>query len=104
MQEQELEFTLDQQMDVFGVQDSNAKLIENALSVSINARNSHVEILGDSEQAVQSAVRTLKSLRDIHDRKEKIDTDVVYRVLESIQAGEIEETMKAMSDVIVLAH
>ncbi len=36
--------------------------IENALSVSINARNSHVEILGDSEQAVQSAVRTLKSL------------------------------------------
>ena len=52
MQEQELEFTLDQQMDVFGVQDSNAKLIENALSVSINARNSHVEILGDSEQAV----------------------------------------------------
>lgn len=104
MQEQELEFTLDQQMDVFGVQDSNAKLIENALSVSINARNSHVEILGETESAVQSAVRTLKSLRDIHDRKEKIDGDVVYRVLESIQAGEIEETMKAMSDVIVLAH
>ena len=104
MQEQELELTLDQQIEIFGVHDCNAKLIEKALSVTIFTRNSRVEISGESEKQVNRAFHTLKTLRELCDKEEKINEDVVYRVLESIQEGEEEETVKAMSDVIVLAH
>lgn len=44
---QELEFTLEQQMAVFGIQDKNIRVIEQALSVSIRARNAHIEITGE---------------------------------------------------------
>lgn len=104
MQVRELDFTLDQQIDVFGIQDRNARIIENALAVTITSRNSHVEIKGESGTAVANAVQILESLKEIHDRNGEIDTDMVYRLLESVREGEIDETLTAMSDTIVLAY
>ena len=45
---QELEFTLEQQMAIFGVQDKNIRVIEQAFPVSIRARNAHIEITGET--------------------------------------------------------
>lgn len=101
---QELEFTLEQQMAVFGIQDKNIRIIEKALSVSINARNAHIEITGESDLAVQRAADVLNNLKILYDNQDEISIDVVYRVLESVQDGEINEALSAMSDIIVIAH
>lgn len=100
---QEIEFTLDQQMAVFGVQDKNIRIIEDALSVSVCPRNGRIEITGDSEASVQNAAEALNSLKALYDSQEEIDADVVCRVLESVGAGEVSETLTAMTDVIFLA-
>lgn len=101
---EELDFTLEQQMAVFGVQDENIKIIEKVKEVAITARNSKVEIRGEEPQLVDDVVLVLNSLKKMYEKGEKINSDVVYRVLESVQNGEIGETLKAMSDVIVFAH
>lgn len=101
---QELEFTLEQQMAVFGIQDKNSKIIESSLSVFINQRNSHVEVSGDTADSELMAVKALQSLKEIYDKGEVIDEDVVYRILDSVREGESEETVKAMADVITLAY
>lgn len=104
MQVQELEFTLEQQMAVFGIQDKNIRVIEQAFPVSIRARNAHIEITGESDTAVKDTVDVLNHLKVLYDSKEEITIDVVYRVVESVQNGEINETLSAMSDIVVIAH
>lgn len=101
---QELEFTLEQQMAVFGIQDKNIRVIEQALPVSIRARNAHIEITGESDDDVKNAADVLNHLKILYDNKEEITINVVYRVLESVQNGEIYETLSAMSDIVVIAH
>jgi len=101
---QELEFTLDQQMAVFGIQDKNTKIIETAFDVSVTARNERIEIKGDLPMSVQNAADVLNNLRVLYDSGETINRDVVYRVLESVQVGEMNETLSAMSDIIVITH
>ena len=101
---QELEFTLEQQMAIFGVQDKNIRVIEQAFPVSIRARNAHIEITGETETAVQNAADVLNNLKILYENKEEITIDVVYRVLESVREGEMNETLSAMSDIVVIAH
>ena len=67
---QELEFTLEQQMAVFGIQDKNIRVIEQALSVSIRARNAHIEITGESDDEVKNAADVLNHLKILYDNKE----------------------------------
>lgn len=101
---QELEFTLEQQMAIFGVQDKNIRVIEQAFPVSIRARNAHIEITGETETAVQNAADVLNNLKILYENKEEITIDVVYRVLESVREGEMNETLSAMSDIVVISH
>ena len=101
---QELEFTLEQQMAIFGVQDKNIRVIEQAFPVSIRARNAHIEITGETEAAVQNAADVLNNLKILYENKEEITIDVVYRVLESVRDGEMNETLSAMTDIVVIAH
>lgn len=82
----------------------NIRVIEQALSVSIRARNAHIEITGESADDVKNAADVLNHLKILYDNKEEITIDVVYRVLESVQNGEIYETLSAMSDIVVIAH
>ena len=67
-------------------------------------RNAHIEITGESDTAVKDAVDVLNHLKVLYDSKEEITIDVVYRVVESVQNGEINETLSAMSDIVVIAH
>ena len=101
---QELEFTLEEQVAVFGIQDQNIKLIEQAFSVSICARNTKIEISGETEAEIQNAASVLNHLKLLCENHNEITMDVVYRMVESVQTGEIHEALGAMSNIIVIAN
>lgn len=96
--------TLDQQQAVFGMQDSFVKIIEKALSVTVNLRDSRVEIRGLSERNVKLAADVMVSLRQMYDQGERLINDTVYRLLEDVQDGTLDETFQAMGSVVALNH
>lgn len=96
--------TLDQQQAVFGMQDSFVKIIEKALSVTVNLRDSRVEIRGLSERNVKLAADVMASLRQMYDQGERLNNDTVYRLLEDVQDGTLDETFQAMGSVVALNH
>lgn len=96
--------TLDQQQAVFGMQDSFVKIIEKALSVTVNLRDSRVEIRGLSERNVKLAADVMVSLRQMYDQGERLNNDTVYRLLEDVQNGTLDETFQAMGSVVALNH
>ena len=96
--------TLDQQQAVFGMQDSFVKIIEKALSVTVNLRDSRVEIRGLSERNVKLAADVMVSLRQMYDQGERLNNDTVYRLLEDVQDGTLDETFQAMGSVVALNH
>ena len=96
--------TLDQQQAVFGMQDSFVKIIEKALSVTVNLRDSRVEIRGLSERNVKLAADVMVSLRQMYDQGERLNNDTVYRLLEDVQDGTLDETFQAMGSVVTLNH
>lgn len=105
MHKEELIFdSLTQQQAVFGTRDENVKIIEKALSVSIILRDSKVEITGSTDRSVYLAVETLTSLIRLHEAGESIKIDTVFRLLESASSGDMEDTFKAMEDVVVMCH
>ena len=105
MHKEELIFdSLTQQQAVFGTRDENIKIIEKALSVSIILRDSKVEITGSTDRSVDLAVETLTSLIRLHETGEPIKVDTVFRLLESASSGDVEDTFKAMEDVVVMCH
>lgn len=96
--------TLDQQQAVFGMQDSFVKIIERALSVTVSLRDSRVEIRGMSERNVKLAADVMVSLRQMYDQGERLNNDTVYRLLEDVQDGTLDETFQAMGSVVALNH
>ena len=96
--------TIDQQQAVFGMQDSFVKIIEKALPVTVSLRDSRVEIKGDSEREVKLAGDVMLSLRQMYDQGEKLNSDTVYRLLEDVQDGMLDETFQAMGNVVALNH
>ena len=96
--------TIDQQQAVFGMQDSFVKIIEKALPVTVSLRDSRVEIRGVSERDVKLAADVMISLRQMYDQGEKLNTDTVYRLLEDVQDGTLDETFQAMGSVVALNH
>ena len=105
MQTKRLSFeTMDQQQAVFGMQDSFVKIIEKALPVTVSLRDSRVEIRGVSERDVKLAADVMISLRQMYDQGEKLNTDTVYRLLEDVQDGTLDETFQAMGSVVALNH
>src|SRR5699024_5558687 len=96
--------TIDQQQAVFGMQDSFVKIIEKALPVTVTLRDSRVEIKGDSEREVKLAGDVMISMRQMYDQGEKLNSDTVYRLLEDVQDGMLDETFQAMGNVVALNH
>ncbi|MFX6319018.1 hypothetical protein ABTF97_19365, partial [Acinetobacter baumannii] len=65
MQEYSIEITLqhpDDMMSLFGSNERHLKLIEENLVVIIHARTERVQVLGDSEEAVETARLTIEAL------------------------------------------
>ena len=105
MQTEQVMFdTIEQQQAVLGTRDENVKIIEKALSVTIDFRDSKAIISGKENRAIALASQTLESLIRLYEGGEEIKSDTVFRILESASAGEIEGTFQAMEDVVVKCH
>lgn len=96
--------SIDQQMALFGMHDDHARIIERALNVVINARNSMIEISGESEGTVAEAGRVIDSLKQVYVKKEPINADMVHRMVELVASGRVKAGLEAMDDVVVITH
>lgn len=96
--------SVEQQMALFGTHDDHARIIERALAVGINARNSVIEISGESEVTVEEAGRVLDSLKQVYEKSEPINADMVHRMVELVQSGRVKAGLEAMDDVVVITH
>ena len=96
--------SMEQQIALFGTHDDHVRIIERALAVGINARNSVIVISGESEVAVEEAGRVLDSLKQVYAKKEPINADMVHRMVELVQSGRVKAGLDAMDDVVVITH
>ena len=96
--------TIEQQQTVFGMRDHHIRIIEKALSVSIVFRDSVVEIKGELEKNTELAADILESMKRLYDRGEELNNDTVYRLIEEATEGDLDETCRAMGDVVILTY
>jgi len=96
--------TLDQQQAVFGMQDHLVRIIEKALSVTINCRDSVVDIRGELDKNTKIAEDILSSMKSLYNSGEELNSDTVYRLIEEATEGDLSATTKAMGDVVVLTY
>ena len=96
--------TLDQQQAVFGMQDHLVRIIEKALSVTINCRDSVVDIRGELDKNTEIAEDILSSMKSLYNSGEALNSDTVYRLIEEATEGDLSATTKAMGDVVVLTY
>lgn len=100
-----LEFeTVDQQQAVFGMNDSFIHILERALSVSVVFRDSVASIKGELERNVELALNIMTSMKTLYNNGEALAGDTVYRLIEEATEGNLDETCKAMGDVIILTY
>ena len=105
MEVKHVEFdTLDQQQAVFGMQDHLVRIIEKALSVTINCRDSVVDIRGELDKNTEIAEDILSSMKSLYNSGEELNSDTVYRLIEEATEGDLSATTKAMGDVVVLTY
>ncbi len=105
MQTGQVDFeTIDQQIGVFGLQDSNIKQIEKTLSVQVSLRDSKVEVRGEEEGNIDVAVAVMNALKRIYNSGEIINDDVVSRTIELVRNGEMEDAFRAMTNVVAITH
>lgn len=96
--------SVEQQMALFGPHDDHVKIVERALSVTVTARNSILEISGEDENAVNDAGRVFDSLKQVYIKEELINADMIYRMVELVQTGNVRNGLEAMDDVVVITH
>lgn len=105
MQTGTVEFTsISQQLSVFGTYDVNVKAIETAFSVNINARDSVIEVKGETTDSVKLAVDTLEALKKLSDNGENINESTVCRIIDLARYGGMDDTLKAMTNVVAITH
>ncbi|MCI8589917.1 MAG: AAA family ATPase [Clostridiales bacterium] len=98
--------TIEQQQAVFGTFDHFARIIEKAFAVSIILRESVVEVRGEQADDVSKAASVIRSLQKINEQGESdtVNEDTVYRLIDHASDGEIDETMKAMENMVTMTH
>ena len=90
--------------DLFGVTDTNLRVLEGELGVMLLTRDGSVEVTGQSEESIHLAVQTLQMLNQMRGLGEKIDEFAVSRALESVREGRAEETVSAMKGVVAYTY
>ncbi|MEM5780861.1 MAG: hypothetical protein AAGU02_06905, partial [Lawsonibacter sp.] len=90
--------------DLFGITDTNLKVLEKELGATLVTRDGTVEVTGESEHGIRLAVQTLGMLDRMRGLGEKIDEFAVTRAIQSVQEGRAEETVSAMKDVVAYTY
>lgn len=98
--------TIGQQQAVFGYQDHFVRMMEKAFSVLIGLHESKVEIKGEDSVGVLNTVSVIKSLQQIYNQGEAdtINESMIYRLIDDVTDGNLEETVKAMESTITLTN
>lgn len=88
LQEYSIEITLqhpDDMMSLFGSNERHLKLIEENLDVIIHARTERVQVLGDSEETLETARLTIEALLVLVNRGMTVNTSDVVTALSMAQ-------------------
>ncbi|HEN7174135.1 TPA: PhoH family protein [Streptococcus agalactiae] len=104
MQEYFIEITLqhpDDMMSLFGSNERHLKLIEENLDVIIHARTERVQVLGDSEEAVETARLTIEALLVLVNRGMTVNTSDVVTALSMAQNGSIDKFVALYEEEII---
>ena len=104
MASEKIELDVLTMQDLFGVSDTNLRILEQELGVKLVTRDGDVEVSGQEEGNIRLAVQTLEMLNQRRGIGEKIDEFAVVRALESVRQGRAEETVTAMKDVVAYTY
>ena len=104
MASEKIELDVRTMQDLFGISDTNLKILERELGVKLVTRDGDVEVSGEDEGNLRLAVQTLGMLNKMRGIGEKIDEFAVVRALESVRQGRAEETVSAMKDVVAYTY
>lgn len=100
---EKLEFnSIDQQQAVFGTQDRFIKIIESSFEVSVMLRDYVMEIKSESNEDALYAKNVLAAMLRLYNSGENLNDDIVYRLIEEAQTGDLDETFRAMESVVTL--
>ncbi|HEO0169991.1 TPA: PhoH family protein [Streptococcus agalactiae] len=104
MQEYSIEITLqhpDDMMSLFGSNERHLKLIEENLDVIIHARTERVQVLGDSEETLETARLTIEVLLVLVNRGMTVNTSDVVTALSMAQNGSIDKFVALYEEEII---
>ncbi|HFH6660623.1 TPA: PhoH family protein [Streptococcus agalactiae] len=104
MQEYSIEITLqhpDDMMSLFGSNERHLKLIEENLDVIIHARTERVQVLGDSEETVETARLTIEALLVLVNRGMTVNASDVVTALSMAQNGSIDKFVALYEEEII---
>lgn len=104
LQEYSIEITLqhpDDMMSLFGSNERHLKLIEENLDVIIHARTERVQVLGDSEEAIETARLTIEALLVLVNRGMTVNTSDVVTALSMAQNGSIDKFVALYEEEII---
>lgn len=104
LQEYSIEITLqhpDDMMSLFGSNERHLKLIEENLDVIIHARTERVQVLGDSEETVETARLTIEALLMLVNRGMTVNTSDVVTALSMAQNGSIDKFVALYEEEII---
>ena len=65
MASEKIELDILTMQDLFGISDTNLKLLEQELAVRLVTRDGNVEVTGQTEEEIHLAVQTLRMLNQI---------------------------------------
>lgn len=104
LQEYFIEITLqhpDDMMSLFGSNERHLKLIEENLDVIIHARTERVQVLGDSEETLETARLTIEALLVLVNRGMTVNTSDVVTALSMAQNGSIDKFVALYEEEII---
>lgn len=104
LQEYSIEITLqhpDDMMSLFGSNERHLKLIEENLDVIIHARTERVQVLGDSEETLETARLTIEALLVLVNRGMTVNTSDVVTALSMAQNSSIDKFVALYEEEII---
>lgn len=90
--------------DLFGVGDTNLKVLEQELDISVVTRDGYAELQGETAELVQTAADTLRTLERMRQLGEPLNEFAVSRALQFVREGDPEAAVAAMKDVIAYTY
>ena len=90
--------------DLFGVGDTNIKLLERELGVMVVTRDGSVEVQGEDETRVESAIQVLGTLDRMRQIGEPMNEFAVTRAMGFVREGDPEGAVDALKDVIAYTY